>query len=427
MGPCLAAFGATLSSLWRDRQIPIVNKSSTLRFQQDLWRAGQIVRTVTVAKYLWILWEEAVVTEPFKRIDHMVFNVRDLDAAVDFYTRVVGMKVTMRFEDRRMAFLSFGQRLADIRLFEQGEQYEADRHWHGFNHVAFLPDGDRDTLDMLQKRLTDEGVNLEGVETYAEGRHVSVYFRDPDNNRLEFYWEHPSWIAESRGKVARAFDNVPVKSADEPQIDLYAWTTSNGLKASIALELMGISYRVIPVPLGPDKERPEGLQDASTTGKIPAIVDNETGTTLCESGAILMYLAEKTGSSLLPSRGPARAAALQWLFTVTSTFHPAMSEGRFYLHMNAGKSPLADKRVSGMISRAYRIVEAALSEHEFLAGDTLTLADVAHWPYVARHETHGVNLSDYPATHAWYQKLSENDAFSKGYDLLGDGSAAPMP
>lgn len=143
--------------------------------------------------------------EPMKRMDHLVFNVRDLDTAVAFYTKVVGMKVTMRFEDRRMAFLSFGERLADVRLFEVGGTSEPDRQHHGFNHVAFEPDGGVEVLDALYQRLVEEGANIEGTEGHAEGRHKSVYFYDPDGNRLEFYWENPSWKAESKAKIARAF------------------------------------------------------------------------------------------------------------------------------------------------------------------------------------------------------------------------------
>lgn len=142
---------------------------------------------------------------PKMNIDHMVFNVADLDKAVDFYTSVLGMRVTMRFEDRRMAFLSFGDRLADIRLFEVGGTGDKDRQHHGFNHVAFEPEGDLATLDLLHDRLQQHGAAIEGWEGHAEGRHKSLYFYDPDGNRLEFYWENPSWREESRQKVARAF------------------------------------------------------------------------------------------------------------------------------------------------------------------------------------------------------------------------------
>lgn len=364
--------------------------------------------------------------EPFKRIDHMVFNVRDLDAAVAFYTEVVGMKVTLRFDDRRMAFLSFGERFADLRLFEQGEHHAPDRHWHGFNHVAFMPEGGKAVLDDLHRRLIDKGVDVEGIETFQGGRHVGVYFRDPDNNRLEFYHEEPSWIIESRSRTARAWSGRS-RGETEPVIDLYAWTTSNGLKASIMLELTGLSYRVHPVPMGPGKPRPDGFAEASVTGRTPAIVDNDTGTHLCESGAILIYLAEKVASPLLPLAGAARAEVLQWLFAVSSTFNPVMTEGRFYLAVNPGKAPFAEERVRSGIQRAYATIEATLQNRPYLAGNLLSIADVALWPYVARFDTQQVDLTEYPAVLRWYENLCENQAFAKGYDLLGTGDQPARP
>jgi GST-like protein len=365
------------------------------------------------------------VTEPFKRIDHMVFNVRDLDAAIRFYTDVVGMKVTLHFPERRRAFLSFGERFADIRLFEHApDGPDADRRWHGFNHVAFMPEGGKPALDVLHQRLHDRGVPVETIETFAGGRHTGIYFRDPDDNRLEFYHEEPSWVMESRGRTARAFSGRD-RAEEAVQVELFLWPTSNGLKASIMLELTGLSYRVHPVPLGPGKDRPAGLAEASVTGRIPAIVDNDTGARICESGAILIYLAERMSSPLLPLAGVARAEVLQWLFAVSSTFNPAMTEGRYYLDQNPGKAPFAEARVTGQIARAYRTVEAALARTAHLAGDALSVADVALFPYVARAAFHGVDLADWPATRAWYRRLSADPAFRKGFDPLGTGEEPP--
>jgi GST-like protein len=367
------------------------------------------------------------VTEPFKRIDHMVFNVRDLDAAVAFYTDVVGMKVTLRFEDRRMAFLSFGERFADIRLFEVAEDREPDRRWHGFNHVAFMPEGGRPALEELHRRLEGKGVAIETVETFAGGRHKGVYFRDPDNNRLEFYAEDTSWVLESRGKTAAAFAGRAPRPAEMPAIDLYSWSTSNGLKASIALEVMEIPYRLTPIPLGPGKPRPDAFGEASVTGRIPAIVDNDRGLAICESGAILIYLAEKVASPLLPVEPVARAHVLQWLFAVSSTFNPVMTEGRFYLHMNPGKSPLSEERVRAGIARAYTTLEKELAKEPHLAGEAMSIADIALFPYVARFATHGADITEYPAVLAWYRRLAEMPAVRRGFDMLGEGETPPMP
>jgi catechol 2,3-dioxygenase len=144
-------------------------------------------------------------SEPKKKIDHMVFNVRNLEEAVRFYTEVVGMKVVMRFDDRKMAFLSFGDRLGDIRLFETGATADPDRQTGGFNHVAIEPDGGLKSLEQLHQRLIDKGAQIERLEEHAAGRHKSIYFFDPDGNRLEFYWENPEWRSESAKMVQAAF------------------------------------------------------------------------------------------------------------------------------------------------------------------------------------------------------------------------------
>jgi catechol 2,3-dioxygenase len=144
--------------------------------------------------------------EPKKWINHVVFNVHDLDQAVKFYTEVVGMKLVRRFDDRKMAFVSFGEHHHDIGLFQVGGTPEHDRQWHGFNHLAMEYAGGPEILDQLQQRLQQKGAKLDNLEGHAGGRHKSVYFFDPDGNRLEFYWENPSWRQESAQEVKAAND-----------------------------------------------------------------------------------------------------------------------------------------------------------------------------------------------------------------------------
>jgi catechol 2,3-dioxygenase-like lactoylglutathione lyase family enzyme len=145
-------------------------------------------------------------SEPKKRINHVVFNVHDLDESVKFYTEVVGMKLIRRFDDRKMAFVSFGDRHHDIGLFQVGGTPERDRQWHGFNHLAMEYEGGPEILDDLHRRLIDKDAKMDNLEGHAGGRHKSVYFFDPDGNRLEFYWENPSWRAESAQQVKEAND-----------------------------------------------------------------------------------------------------------------------------------------------------------------------------------------------------------------------------
>jgi catechol 2,3-dioxygenase len=136
--------------------------------------------------------------EPKKWINHVVFNVNDLDKAVKFYTEVVGMKLVLRFDDRKMAFVSFGDHHHDIALFQVGGTPEPDRQWHGFNHLAMEYEGGPEVLDQLHQRLIDKGAKIDNLEGHNAGRHKSVYFFDPDGNRLEFYWENPNWQAQQK-------------------------------------------------------------------------------------------------------------------------------------------------------------------------------------------------------------------------------------
>jgi|HubBroStandDraft_1064217.scaffolds.fasta_scaffold672974_1 catechol 2,3-dioxygenase len=147
--------------------------------------------------------------EPKKWIDHVVFNVHDLDKAVKFYTEVVGMKLIRRFDDRKMAFVSFGDTHHDIALFQVGGTPEPDRQWHGFNHLAMEYEGGPEILDQLHKRLEEKGAKIDNLEGHNAGRHKSVYFFDPDGNRLEFYWENPDWKAQSAQFVKQAQQGGP--------------------------------------------------------------------------------------------------------------------------------------------------------------------------------------------------------------------------
>lgn len=135
--------------------------------------------------------------EPKKWINHVVFNVNDLDASVKFYTEVVGMKLIRRFDDRKMAFVSFGGSHHDIGLFQVRGTPEHDRQWHGFNHLAMQYEGGPEILDELHQRLIDKGAKIDNLEGHNAGRHKSVYFFDPDGNRMEFYWENTAWQAKS--------------------------------------------------------------------------------------------------------------------------------------------------------------------------------------------------------------------------------------
>ena len=166
-------------------------------------------------------------------------------------------------------------------------------------------------------------------------------------------------------------------------IDLYTWTTPNGRKASIALEEFRLPYAPHPVDITKDQQfEPEFLRIAPNN-KIPGIVDGETGTALMESGAILIYLAEKTGR-LLPERGEARYRVLEWLMWQMGGLGPMLGQAHHFLHFNKGAAPYAEERFAKEAHRLYGVLDRRLGEHAFVAGAAYSIADIAIWPWVSR-------------------------------------------
>lgn len=163
-------------------------------------------------------------------------------------------------------------------------------------------------------------------------------------------------------------------------IDLYTWTTPNGRKVSIALEELGLPYRAIAVDITKDEQfRPDFLA-ISPNNKIPAIVDHDTGLSLMESGAILVYLAEKTGK-LLPPEGERRYRCLEWLNWQMGGFGPMLGQAHHFLKYNPGVAPYAEERFGTEAQRLYRVLDQRLEGRDFVADD-YSIADIAIWPWV---------------------------------------------
>jgi GSH-dependent disulfide-bond oxidoreductase len=209
-------------------------------------------------------------------------------------------------------------------------------------------------------------------------------------------------------------------------IDLYTWTTPNGRKISIALEEMGLPYEAHAVDIGNgEQHRPEFLKIAPNN-KIPAIVDRETGLSLMESGAILIYLAEKTGM-LLPSGGPARMRVIEWLMWQMGGFGPMLGQAHQYLHFNKGKAPFAEERLAKEVNRLYGVLDRQLGREGYVAGGDYSIADIATWPWVARFGWQGVSLDKFPEVRRWYLGLAERPAVRKGYHVPKLTADIPTP
>jgi len=198
-------------------------------------------------------------------------------------------------------------------------------------------------------------------------------------------------------------------------IDLYTWTTPNGRKASIALEELGLPYSAHAIDIGRDEQFLPDFLRISPNNKIPAMVDHDTGVALMESGAILVYLADKTGR-LLPREGEARYRVLEWLMWQMGGVGPMLGQAHHFLHFNKGKAPYAEERFRNEARRLYGVLDKRLTGREFVA-NAFSIADIAIWPWITRFEWQEVDLNDFPDVKRWYLAMAARPAFQKGFHV----------
>ncbi|NJM33757.1 MAG: glutathione S-transferase [Rhodomicrobium sp.] len=198
-------------------------------------------------------------------------------------------------------------------------------------------------------------------------------------------------------------------------IEFYTWSTSNGRKISIALEEMGLSYDVRPIDIYKDEQFQPDFLKISPNNKIPAIVDHDTGQALFESGAILVYLAEKTRRFMALS-GPERWSVLQWLMWQMGGVGPMFGQAGFFLHYNPGKSAYAEERYGKEAKRLYGVLDRRLAEAPFVAGE-YSIADMAIWPWVSRFEHQRIDLKNFPNVRRWYAAIAARPAVVRGYKV----------
>ncbi len=198
-------------------------------------------------------------------------------------------------------------------------------------------------------------------------------------------------------------------------IDLYTWTTPNGRKVSILLEELGIDYNVHAIDIGKDEQYAPEFLKISPNNKIPAIVDHDTGVSLMESGAIMVYLAEKHGR-FLPEGQAARAEVMQWLMWQMGGFGPMAGQAHHFLHFNPGKAAYAEERFGAEVKRLYGVLDKQLEGRDHICGE-YSIADMACWPWVSRYEWQQIDLADHPNVRAWYQRLRAREAVQKGYHV----------
>ena len=198
-------------------------------------------------------------------------------------------------------------------------------------------------------------------------------------------------------------------------IELFTADTPNGKKISIMLEEIGYEYKVTKVDLGSnDQFKPEFVK-ISPFSKIPVITDHENNESIFESGAILMYLAEKSGKYYDQQD---RLKINQWLMAQMGTEGPMIGQHHQFHHYNPGKSEFGEERYFKITKRIYQELDNRLKVSKFLAGEKYTIADIATWPWLARHEWHDIGLKNYKNLSRWYLEIAERDAVIKGYRFM---------
>ena len=209
-------------------------------------------------------------------------------------------------------------------------------------------------------------------------------------------------------------------------IDLYTWSTPNGRKVSIMLEEIGLDYEVHAIDITKDEQFDPEFLDFSPNNKIPAIIDRDNDMRLMESGAIMIYLAEKVASPLWPTAMEPRFDVLQWLMMQMGSVGPMLGQTHHFVRFNKGKAPYAEERYSKENARLYAVLDRQLSKQAYLAGD-YSIADIATWPWISRFEWQEMDLAAYPDLKRWYVEIAERPATIAGYDVPERGFSIPLP
>ena len=208
-------------------------------------------------------------------------------------------------------------------------------------------------------------------------------------------------------------------------IELFSADTPNGKKIGIMLEEIGFEYKVTKVNINTGDQFKTEFRKISPFSKIPVIIDHENnGESIFESGAILMYLGEKSGKFY--DKGE-RLKINQWLMAQMGYVGPLIGQHHQFHYYNPGKSEFGEERYFKIARSIYKDLDERLKGSKFLAGPNYTIADIATWPWSARHEWHDIGLKDYKNLTRWYLEISNREKVIKGYDFMKRGEAIPKP
>ncbi len=207
-------------------------------------------------------------------------------------------------------------------------------------------------------------------------------------------------------------------------IELLTAPTPNGVKISIMLEEIGFEFKITKIDISKEEQFKPYFKKISPFSKIPVIIDHSNKQSLFESGAILIYLGEKSNKFYNIKE---RNIINQWLMGQMSYIGPMLGQHHQFHHYNPGKSKFGEERYFEIAKKIYEELDERLLASKYLAGENYTIADIATWPWIARHEWHDIGLKNYKNLTRWYLDIGSRDAVIKGYDILKNGSQIPQP
>ena len=208
-------------------------------------------------------------------------------------------------------------------------------------------------------------------------------------------------------------------------IELFSADTPNGKKIGIMLEEIGFKYKVIKVDLGKGEQFEPKFRKISPFSKIPVIVDHENNKeAIFESGAILMYLGDRSNKFYDKDN---RIKINQWLMAQMGYVGPIIGQHHQFHHYNPGKSKFGEDRYFKITKSIYADLDERLSQSKYLAGDKYSIADIATWPWIARHEWHDIGLNNFQNLSEWYLDIAKREAVIKGYNFMQNGESIPLP
>ena len=205
-------------------------------------------------------------------------------------------------------------------------------------------------------------------------------------------------------------------------IELFYANTPNGRKISIMLEEINHPYKITLLELNKGDQFNPKFRSISPFSKIPVITDHENNISIFESGAILIYLAEKSGKFYNKDN---RTVINQWLIAQVAHVGPFLGQHHQFHHYNPGKSKFGEERYFKIAKTIYKDLDENLNKSKFLAGDEYTIADIATFPWIARHPIHGIGLKNFKNLSRWYKDISKREAVIKGFDVLKNGEKIP--